>query len=84
MRGVDQRVKGRIAAQDRIDPVKIMGVIAVVGGALKDRVEIQRVDPQILEIVQLFDDPQQIAALEPIVGGFGGPWLQIGWLGHLC
>ena len=39
----------RVAAQHRIDLIVVVGVIAVVGGRLENRVEVDGVDAQVLQ-----------------------------------
>ena len=43
-----------------------MRMVAVVAGRLKDRSQIDRVDPQIGQMIQMLDDAQQIAAMKSL------------------
>ena len=59
-----QRNQGRVAAKVRIDIEKIGYVIMMVAVCAEDRIEVQRVDAQVLEVVQVFLDTGQIPAKE--------------------
>ena len=48
----------------RIDMVIILGVVFVIGGRHEQRVEIDRLYPQILQVVQLLPHALQVAAVE--------------------
>ena len=58
----------------------VVRMIAMIRGRLKDGAEIQRVHPEIREIIEVVDHAQQIAALEAVRGRWGLPRLQVGWL----
>src|SRR5690606_3318983 len=75
--------KGRIAAEQGIDDVVVVRVIAVVGGRGEDGVEVDGVDAQRLEVIELLDDAEQIAALEAVVRRRRVPRLQVLWLGYV-
>jgi hypothetical protein len=51
---VQQFAKRAISPQDRIHPVVVVGVIAVVGRRLEDGVEVDGRDPQCLQVIQPF------------------------------
>src|SRR2546427_11384126 len=50
-----------------VDLHVVGGVVLVVAGGLENRVEINRVDAELLEIIEMIDDPLEIAA-EVIIG----------------
>ena len=64
VRFVEQPPESAIAAQDRIDVVVVIGVIAVIGCRSKDRIEVERCNAEVLQIIQLFGHAQQIAPFE--------------------
>ena len=76
--GSTQLLEVRVRAEDRIDLPVISGVIAVVGGALEDGVEIQHRHAELLQIGQPVRDAAQRAAVEVdgrifALGGVGLP-----------
>jgi hypothetical protein len=54
-----------------------MGVIPVVGSRLENGVEINRRYPQVLQVIQMFDDPEQIATFETVRCGGRFPGFQV-------
>ena len=54
----------------------IVGVISVVRSGSEDRIEIQRRDPEVLQVVQPFQNPQQVATLIPVLVWRCPPWLE--------
>ncbi len=50
-----QFLESFIATQHRVNLEVIMGMIAVVTGRLKDRIEIDCIHPQILQVIQLLE-----------------------------
>ena len=61
-------------AQVRIDKAVILRIIFVIGRRQKQRIKIDYLDPQFLQIIQLFPDPLQIPAVKiPDVKGFRKP-----------
>jgi hypothetical protein len=48
----------------RIDMLVVLTVVFVAGGRHENRVEVQHLDPQTLQVVQLVDDPLNVAAVE--------------------
>src|SRR6266545_596705 len=64
--GGDQLVEGRQVAEVRVDAEVVEGVIFMVRGRLEYRVEIQRGNTQLGEVVKMIDDAAQIAAHEVI------------------
>src|SRR6266540_5044283 len=66
VRFVEQRVEGRIAAQQWVDLIIVVGVIAVVRGRLEDWREVDRGRAQVLDVVQALDYAEQVAALVPL------------------
>src|SRR5688572_24164948 len=73
---LEQFVERLLPAEQGVDSVKIKGMVAVVSSGGKDRIQIQRGDAQILQIVQLFGDPIQVAALKAVHSGGGIPRLE--------
>ncbi len=53
-----------LVAEERVDRFVVGGIIAVVGGGLKDRVEVERGDMERGEVVELFRDAGEVAAEE--------------------
>ena len=67
---VEQLAERGVAAEQGIDREVVVRVIAVVGGRLEDRRQVDGGDPQVLEVVEVLHDAAQVAALEPeLVGG---------------
>jgi len=62
-----QLAKRLQVAQQRVDGLEVGGIVAVVGARLEDRVEVDGGHAQVFEIVQLLDDPGQVAAEEVAV-----------------
>ena len=54
--GVEQLAQRRVAAEQRVDREVVVRVVAVVRGRLEDRREVQRVDPEVLEVVEVLGD----------------------------
>ena len=69
MRLLEQFVECRLPAQQGVDAEKIKGMVTVVGSGGKNRIQIEGGDAQIFEIIQLFCDAVQVAALEAVHGG---------------
>ena len=59
------QIPRRIRTEPRIDVMKTGRVVFVVGTGEKHRVQIQRVDPEILQVVELVDDALQVPAVAP-------------------
>ena len=76
MGSLQQGAERGVAAQQGIHLHVVEGVIAMVGRCREDRVQIERIDTQRLEIVQLLDNAVQIAALEALLLGRGTPRLE--------
>ena len=55
-------------------------VIAMVGGREKDRVQIDRIDPQIKQVIHAVNDPLNIPAMKTLVGRFGVPGYNGFWV----
>ena len=66
----EHRVESLVAAEHRVDAEVIVGVIAVVRGALKDRVEPKGVNPQFGEVVEFVGHAPEISALVAMKGGW--------------
>ena len=64
VRLVEQLPEGWRAAQQRVDREIVVGMVAVVCRRGKNRVEIQRADPQVGQIVEVFGHPEQVSALK--------------------
>ena len=69
MRCFDQTAQGLVAAQHRIDLVVIVRVIAMVARRLEDRRQVDRVDPQVHQMIQVLDNPPQITAVIALLRG---------------
>ena len=54
----------------------VVRVVAVVRGRAEDRGQVERGDAQVLEVVEVLRDPEQVAALEPVVRRRGVPRLE--------
>ncbi len=77
VRQVEQGVKISHTAQLGVDLVVIRGIVAVVGGGVKNGVEVDRVHPQVEDVVEALDDTPQVAALKS-PGGWGrAPGLEV-------
>ena len=61
--GIQQGPQRRVATQQRVDHHIIIGVIPMVGRRRKDRVKIERGNAQGLQIIELFNNAIQVAAL---------------------
>ncbi len=77
---VEQFPQRLVAAEQRIDREVVVRVVAVVEPPTEDRVQVQRVDPEVDQVVQPLDDPEQVAALEPMRRGRRVPRLQVAGL----
>ena len=65
-----------------VHPLIVQGVVLVDGVGLPDGVEVEAGDPQVLEIVQLFQNAPEVAAVALSVGdGTGRPGVQIRFRG---
>ena len=61
----DQGLESRPGSpKHRVDGQVIGGVIPVVGRRFEDRVEVDRRDAQVLQVIQLVDQALQVAAVE--------------------
>jgi hypothetical protein len=54
----------------------IIGVIAVIGSGGKNRVEIEGIDAQLLEIIQLIHDPMEVSPLKALLLRRAAPGLK--------
>ena len=54
----DQFPQSGVAAQQRIDFLVIVRVVAMIAGRLEDRVQIDRVDAEVGQVVQVLGDAQ--------------------------
>ena len=73
---VEQLAQRVVAPEERIDAEIVVGVVAMVGGGRKDRRQVERGDADILEVVEAFDDPEEVAPLNPWGGGRRVPRLE--------
>ena len=76
VRRVQQLAQGVVAAQERVDLQVVERVVAVVGGRLEDRGEVDRRDTEVREVREPLRDAQEVSALEPVVGRRRVPGLQ--------
>ena len=68
VRRLEQLAQGVVTAEQRVDLEVVVRVIAVVRGGTEDRCQVDRGDPEVLEVVEALGDPAQVAALEAVVG----------------
>src|SRR4026209_2016704 len=76
---VQQFAQRVVAAEEGVDMEVVVGVIAMVGGRLEDRRQVDRGDPKALQVIEFLEDAQEVAALDPVVGRRGVPRLE--WTG---
>jgi hypothetical protein len=60
-----------------VDLQIVRRVIAVVAPRREDRIEVDRRDPEVIQVIQLLADSPQIPTLKPGESGRGPPWLDI-------
>ena len=77
--GIQQLPERREIAEPVVDPEVVDRVIAMVGAGLEDRREVQRVDPEALDVVEVVDDSLQVAAEEVVACRRGVPGFGIRW-----
>ena len=75
--GVEELAEGGVAAEERVDPVVVPGVVPVVRGGSEDRVEIEGGDAEVLQVVELLGDTEEVASLEAVGGRRGVPRLEV-------
>jgi hypothetical protein len=75
---IQQGVKIPWASQLWVDSIIILGIVAMVGGGLKDGVKVDRIDTQIQQVIEMIDDAPQISTLEIPVGRRRTPGVHIG------
>ena len=63
----------------RVDMVVILSIVFMVGGRNEQRIEINSLYAQILQIVEFFSDPLQIAAVETADVEFVGIFIPLGY-----
>ena len=68
---VEQLAQGVVTAEQRVDREVVVRVISMIRGRLEDRRHVDRGHAQVDEVVQVFGDAEQVAALESVdvVGG---------------
>ena len=74
---VEELAEGGVAAEERVDPVVVPGVVAVVRGGGEDRVEVEGVHAEVLQVVELLGDAEEVAPLEAVGGRRGVPGLEV-------
>jgi hypothetical protein len=74
--GVDEFAKGDVSAQQWIDLVVIVGVIAVITRRLENGREVNRSDAQVLQVGKFVDYAPEVAAFVAFVGGRRIPGFQ--------
>ena len=74
---LDEDIKCFPATQQRINQVIVMRVVAMVGSRLKDRVEVDGIDPQVLQVVQFFIDTQKVSTFETLYCWGRVPWFHV-------
>ncbi len=79
---VDEPAEGRVAAEHRVDFLVIVRVIAMIGGRLEHRGEVDGVDSQILEIVEVLDHADQVAPLVAVIRRRRAPLVQVPRFGN--
>jgi hypothetical protein len=78
--GVEELAQGVVAAEQGIDLVVVVRVVAVVGRGGKDGVQVEGRDAQVVQIVEIVDDAVEVAALKSLFLGGSAPWLEINLL----
>ena len=76
MCGIEQGFEGFVSAKQGIDLVVIVSVVAVVGRGLEYRVEVNRGDAEVFQIIQLLINAHQIPAFVAVDGGGGVPFFE--------
>ncbi len=76
VRGVQQLVQRGVAAQQGIDAEVVIGVVAVIARRGKHGIQVERVDAQLLQIVQAVHDAEQVATLVALLGRGRAPLLE--------
>ena len=59
---LDQIVPVFLGPEVRVNLVVVLGIVAVVGRGIEDRVEVNRRDAERLQVIQILVDPLQVAA----------------------
>src|SRR5262245_14535123 len=62
--GGDETLKRGEITEVRVEPKIVEGIVFVVRSRLEDRVEVDRCRAEISEVVEMIDDPLQVAAHE--------------------
>ena len=79
--GVQELAQCGVAAEHRVDLLVVVRVVAVVAGGLEDRREVDRVDAEVLQIVELLDHADEVAALVAVRRRRVAPGVQARGLG---
>ena len=79
---VEQAPKCRRSPQHGVDLFVVVRVIAMVRGGLEDGSEVECVNPQIRQVIEVFDDADQVAPLITVVRRRRSPLVQVPGLGH--
>ena len=80
--GVEQSAQGVVAPEHRIDREVVVGVVAMVAPRGEDRVEVDRRDAEVGEVVEPFRHAVEVAPLVAVHGGRRVPRLQPRGLRH--
>jgi hypothetical protein len=64
--GVDERPERVVPAEERVDGVVVVRVVAMVRRRGEHRVEVERGGAESLDVVEPVDDPVEVATLEPV------------------
>ena len=83
--GVEQFAQRVVAAEQGVDLVVVVRVVAVVGRRGEDGIQIEGGNAQVVQVVEVVDDAVEVAALKPLFFGRGAPRLEgdLLLLGHL-
>ena len=73
---IQEGLKSFISSEEGIHQVIIVRVIPVVGSRLEDRIEIDRIDAKVFEVIQLFVNPDQISTFITVDSGGAVPFFE--------
>jgi len=82
--GVEHLVKSRVAAEDWVYAIVVVRVVAMIGGGLENRREVDSRDAKFLQVIQVLHDAQQVAPLEPINRWPRVPCFEVVWFCNTC
>src|SRR5829696_500175 len=69
VRFIEQESQRIVASKQRVDIVKVIGVITVIRSGCKYWVEVEGRNSQLFQVIQFFNDPIQITTFESVAGG---------------